>query len=147
MAAKVPIRLSIIEILRLVFLAIFYPSRFQEEEAADCKTLETRPNADLIRVNIVRSSYFESFIFVLTAVVVGWFTAKISQFMWVQNRPFAIGLAIVGTAILLWATVAVKGWEVASFSTVTLGERLNICVFRFLYWLGTMLLIAAIFLG
>lgn len=147
MAVKIPTRLSIYSKIRLICLAIFLPTLFQQEEASDSLRLEGRQNANSDRVQMVRSSYLQSFIFVLSAVLVGWAIAFFVQFFCTQSKVWVTSFAVIGTALLLWATVAVRGWEVASFSTVTFGERLNVWIFRSLYWVGTACLIAAIFLG
>ena len=52
-------------------------------------------------------------------------------------------LAVVGTGVLLWATLAMKGWDIQTIDGVTLTERVNSWIFRILYWLGTALLVAA----
>ena len=147
MTARVPVPLSNWMKLKLVWLAFFKPAEFERIEAKDNTTLETRPKADPSRVQMVRTSYVQSLVLVLSAVIVGWLVALVGQRVCSQTRVWPTGFGIIGTALLLWATVAVRGWEVASFSTVTLGERLNIWIFRFLYWIGTACLIAALFWG
>jgi hypothetical protein len=46
--------------------------------------------------------------------------------------------------VLLWATLALRGWEVQSYSNATLTERVNQWIFRFLCCIGTFLFVAAI---
>ena len=147
MAAKKPTSLKLGKKLKLVWLAIFQPAEFQKEEEVDGLRLQSEPDAKSIRVQVVRDAYIQSFFLVVSAVVAGWLAAVLGQIMCPQSSEFVTVFAVIGTALLLWATVAVRGWEVASFTTVTLGERLNVWVFRFLYWVGTACLVAAAFWG
>ncbi len=133
--------------IKLVWLAIFRPAEYQIEEAEDSRRLETEPSIYPTRVSIVRRSYVESFFHVFSAVIVGWLIALFCQTIALQSKCWVSGFAVLGTALLLWTTVAVKGWEIGSWSSSTLGERLNVWVFRFLYWVGTACLVAAAFWG
>lgn len=54
----------------------------------------------------------------------------------------AIGIVVVGTTILMWATLALQGWSIQSFKGTTLSERLNQRIFRTLYFVGTALISA-----
>lgn len=55
---------------------------------------------------------------------------------------FAIGIVVVGTTILMWATLALQGWSIQSFEGNTLSERLNQWIFRTLFLIGTALISA-----
>jgi hypothetical protein len=143
MGAKIQTPISTLRKLRLVLLAIFKPVEFQKEEEADNKQLEVASPDTSTRVQTIRKAYFESFLLVVSAVAVGLFIARLGQMAFAQSQLWITVLAILGTALLLWATVANRGWEIASFATKTLGERLNVWVFRTYYWVGTMCLVAA----
>ncbi|ESY56607.1 hypothetical protein X744_06005 [Mesorhizobium sp. LNJC372A00] len=73
----------------------------------------------------------------------GWITAFLFDL-----GSFALAVAAsLGTAILLWATLALKGWEIQTWSGVTLTERVNLWWFRGLYWIGTVLVVMAAIWG
>jgi len=48
------------------------------------------------------------------------------------------------TIILLWATLTLVGFEIQTYSGNTLTERMNQLIFRFLYCLGTYLVIVSL---
>jgi hypothetical protein len=54
----------------------------------------------------------------------------------------AIALIVLVTTILLWATLAVLGWNFQSWGGVSLSDRLNQWIFRALYFVGTALISA-----
>jgi hypothetical protein len=143
MGAKSLTPLSNFKKIKLVWFAIFIPAKFEAEEKKDGILLDAAPTISPTRVSVVRRSYFESFFHVLSAVFAGCLVAFFSQTVGLQSKFWVPALAVFGTSLLLWATVAVKGWEIGSFYTATLGERLNVWVFRVLYWVGTACLVAA----
>jgi len=48
---------------------------------------------------------------------------------------------VFGAGLLLSGTLFVRGWEIQSWSGVTLTERVNQWIYRFLYCTGTAVLI------
>jgi hypothetical protein len=55
-----------------------------------------------------------------------------------QRLPQA--LQIIGSFLLIWATLFVRGWEIQTICGVTLAERVNQWTYRTLYCVGTALL-------
>ena len=104
------------------------PSKFDALEREDSKKLETAPNDDSHPVQHVRQGLFESLIWVIASGTIGY--------------VFGIVLCkVVGAMLLLWATLAVRGWQIQTFSGTTLTERVNQWIYRFLYCLGTALVV------
>ena len=54
------------------------------------------------------------------------------------------GLQIFGATVLLGATLFVRGWDIQSWGGVTLTERVNRWIYRFLYCLGTAVIVASL---
>ena len=50
-------------------------------------------------------------------------------------------LQVVGASLLLWATLFVRGFEIQTNAGVTLTERVNQWLYRFLYCVGTALIV------
>ena len=50
-------------------------------------------------------------------------------------------LQVVGASLLLWATLFVRGFEIQTYAGVTLTERVNQWLYRFMYCVGTLLIV------
>jgi hypothetical protein len=141
MALKQPKRLTPRLAIYACWLAVFAPTkfeRFREEFDAD---LDGRPNDERRGVDKVRQGYWEASIWMMWALGSGVLVGLILRTLNGQAPLGAASIAICGTAILLWATLAFQGWSVQSFSDTTLTERVNRWLYRFLYALGTCLLV------
>lgn len=53
---------------------------------------------------------------------------------------------IVGAMLLLWATVFVRGWDIQTIKGVSLPERVNRWLYLVLCFMGTIALVASLFL-
>ena len=49
-----------------------------------------------------------------------------------------------GIAVLLWATLAKVGWDIQTMNGNTIPELVNEWVFRFLYFIGSFLLVLSV---
>jgi hypothetical protein len=93
---------------------------------------QARNNVNL-RLRALRQSVYSSLIILASAVLVA-IAAPIN--ITPQGRVW-IGAASI--FCFAWATLAKLGWHVGSFAGDTVVERLDLHIFRFLYWLGTLL--------
>jgi hypothetical protein len=144
--AKLPNPVSLATAIWLCLLAVFAPDRFKKWEEADTAVLEKKPNApDIGRVHIVRRALLGSLGLVLLSsligYVVGWSLTAAGIF---ACKGTVSSLQVLGAAILLWATLAVRGWDIQTFASVTLSERVNQWIYRFLYCLGTATIVLSI---
>ena len=69
----------------------------------------------------------------ILAVLIGCVTTKLIS--WLQ---------IVGACFLLWGTLFVRGWEIETNCGVTFTERVNQWLYRFLYCVGTAVLVCSL---
>lgn len=145
MALKTPTPASPARILNLIWLALRFPAQFEAEEEADSATLNSQATDDRSRVRQIRRALAESFLWCLSSVLLGLALGLIASKFLGTNVRIATVAIIAGTCILLWATLALRGWEIQSYSGATLGERLNRWVFRALYAVGTSLIVAGSF--
>jgi len=90
------------------------------------------------RAHVVRKAFWSSLglvvATVLAGVVVGWVPELL------VGRPTGqviTVLQIIGAALLLWGTLFVRGWDIQTIGGVTLTERVNQWIYRFLYLVGT----------
>jgi len=144
MALKEPTPISFLKAVSLCWKAMVSPAAFDAIEKDDMKLLERQPDSiEHYRIDAVRKGLGEALIWCLSAAAIGcaagWLAAKAVG----ASGVAVASLGVVGTAVLLWATLAIKGWDIATFSNNTLTERVNRWIFRGLYWIGTTLVVVA----
>lgn len=143
MGAKLPNPVSPWQAATLCVLAVFAPRKFSELEKADLAVLEKKPNApEVERVLVVQHALVSSGFLVLISAGCGFALGRgIFLAGWIACGSTITALQVAGSAILLWATLAVRGWDILTFASVTLTERVNQWIYRFLYCVGTGLLV------
>lgn len=63
------------------------------------------------------------------------------------GRPsdmITIFLQIVGTGLLLWGTLFVRGWEIQTWNGKTIVEKVNRWIYRIMYCLGTGIIVCSL---
>lgn len=145
MADTRPTKLSIPKAAWLCFLLLFVPSRFEVAEHNDniARAAYNQAPEPEHRSKHVRRAFFKSLILVVASATMGCISGSLLQLTDFSCAPAkAIGwLQIVGACILLWGTLFVRGWEIQTFCGVTLTERVNQWLYRFLYFVGTAVLV------
>jgi hypothetical protein len=145
MALKQPRPVPFWRAVHLCFLAIFSPRRFDKYEQPDLIDLETRPNAtERYRVTKVQRAFLHSLGLVLASGVVGLVLGTIACHYIGKSDLGVATLQTVGAALVLWATLAVRGWDIETFAGVTLTERVNQWIYRSLSCLGTAILVMTV---
>jgi hypothetical protein len=129
---------------RLVWLALFAPQAFISEEEADNAKLNAGAASahEESRLHAIRRGLCQSLIWGLVAMGAGFAIGSLLGASIGPQLEFAIGIVVVGTTILMRATLALQGWSIQSFKGNTLSERLNQWIFRTLYLIGTALISA-----
>jgi hypothetical protein len=127
MGAKVPTKVSLGRAVQLCFMALFDPKRFAEAEAADNALLNVAPNAPAeLSALKVRRALVGSLALVLLAGAIGWVAGSVLNRSYGPACTSTIAfLQTVGVLIVLWATLAVRGWDILTYASVTLSERVN----------------------
>lgn len=140
MARKVPTPKTVLEAARLCYLVIFRPAQFAREEEEDNVLLNAGPDVlETPPVYEVRRGYVESLSACLLSLAAGAFCGYVLFHTLGRQVYVAVAVAIIGAIMLLWATLAVRGWEIQTHSGVTLSERVNQWLFRTLCVSGTFL--------
>lgn len=143
MASTKPTPLSFFRKAKLIWWAIANPERFVSEESADSEILNKQTERDRTpRVYKIREALWEAFLWCAGSLLVGTALGFGAHCFFGAWLSVAVGTIVVGTLIVLWATLAAQGWAIQSYAGVTLGERLNSWIFRLLYSLGTALMVA-----
>ncbi|TPG24957.1 hypothetical protein EAH83_11035 [Variovorax ginsengisoli] len=146
MANTNPTPVGVLRAVQLCILLIFSPSRFQAAEDADNKKLSSAATVGPSpRALTVRRALFRSGRLVLFAGAIGFMAGlAFGNHIHCAAPKHITSLQIAGTCLLLWGTLFVRGWDIQSFGGVTLSERVNQWLYRFVYCLGTAALVASL---
>ena len=147
MADTRPTKLKFYKIIYLCFLAIFNPKKFIEEEKKDNEVRKNFPPAKdkEDRIYAVRRALWRSFRLLILSALFGGSIGLFLHYCCSQSPPFMIIiLQVVGAGLLLWGTLFVRGWEIRSWCGIMLTERVNQWIYRFLYCLGTGIIICSL---
>ncbi len=145
MALKQPSPIGFFQAVYLCVLALMAPKHFDKIEKQDSLTLETGPNATSpTRIAKVRSALIGSLYLVVASSLVGIVVGYLAHKLFGRSDKAIAILQIVGAGTLLWATIAVRGWDIQTFGGATLTERVNQWLYRFLYCFGTSILVLTV---
>ena len=76
------------------------------------------------------------------SITIGYFAGRLTAVICGAPPHVVItAVQVLGAALLLWGTLFVRGWEIQSFAGVTLSERVNQWLYRFLYCAGTIVVV------
>ncbi len=116
---------------------LFKPETFNEQNQDENKGEER----DLPAI-VVRRAFICSFLLVLVSGAVGYILGVFLGRCFIYSSPAWIeSLQIIGAGTLLWGTLFVRGWEIQTRGGFTLVEKVNQWIFRFLYCVGTAIII------
>ena len=143
MSRKYPTRVSFARGIYLCVLAICRPAKFEQLENVDNAVLNASPKAPHIQnVLQIRSALLNSLLLVLVAAAVGLLLGCVLRCVCGPASPNTVAiLQVFGALILSWATLAVRGWDILTHVAVTYSERVNQWIYRFLYCLGSTVLV------
>jgi len=141
-------KIGFLRALQLWAFGIFYPHKLVEAEHHDEKVRQSfsqPPPPPEPRALKLRRAFWTSLVLVLCSIVAGYSVGKVvCAVNGLATSRLVGGLQIVGATLLLWATLFVRGWDIQSIGGVTLTERLNQWIYRFLYCLGTAVVVASL---
>jgi hypothetical protein len=146
MANTTPTPVSFFKAIHLVALLLLKPITFLELQAEDAQLLNSVQGSSKPQsAEVVRRALVGSFILVvgsaavgyLGGIALGWGLRCISPggIVWFQ---------IIGTSLLLWGTLFVRGWDIQTYGGVSFTERVNQWIYRTLYCIGTATLVASL---
>ncbi len=146
MGNPTPTKAGFLRKLFLVWVAINNPTRFNDEQKRDDEIRAGLPRIkELSDIEKLRNALGLSFFLVACSGVLGAGLGLLLGRIVGPASPGTISvLQIAGVLILLWATIAVRGNEIATWDTVTLTERVNRWIFQGLYFVGTTLLVLSV---
>jgi len=96
-------------------------------------------------VKIITHAFWSSLIFIIASIALGYAIAQLLN--WILQGSIDIltrNLQILGAVILLWATLFVRGWDIQTFNGSNITEKVNKWIFRFLYCLGTVIIVTSL---
>lgn len=131
----------------LSLLLLFSPSKFIEAQNRDNEQLKiTNAGKDKEpSVFAVRRAFFVSLRLVLLSGIFGFGCGFLLGNLLIYVSPkVVVWLQIIGACLLLWGTLFVRGWEVQTYGGLTLTERVNHWIYRFLYCVGTAVIVSSL---
>lgn len=133
---------------RLCWLLIANPKRFRELEAADSARLNAMPTEERApdaHIQIVRRALLMSFLLVIASGAFGSVIALgFNALTGCASSGLVSWLQVAGASLLLWGTLFIRGWEILSWGGITFTERVNQWLYRFLYCVGTAIIVASL---
>lgn len=147
MANTQPTSVTFCRAVYLCFTLLFRPEKFRAIEEENNKILNEN-DADkekAPRSVIVRQAFIYSALLVLVFCAAGYAAGLLLGNIFACAKPSFISLLqIIGACLLLWGTLFVRGWEIQSYGGVTLTERINQWLYRFLYCIGTAVVVSSL---
>ena len=150
MADTRPTNISYTRAIYLCALLLFAPKKFQIAEEEDNVLRSKREDKQTKERSalIVRRAFWQSLMFVATSALIGWGLSFIIVFATSCTSAKVIaGLQIGGAMLFLWGTLFVRGWEIETWSGVSLTERVNRWLYRILYCTGTSIIVLSLALS
>lgn len=140
MADTTPSPVSALRAFWLCILLLFSPNRFSAAEELDNDWRSKNPNTapERSKIEIIRTALLSSFIAVVVSAAVGYTVGYLTKFMGICFFSSSVAwIQIVGASVLLWGTLFIRGYEIATYCGVTYSERVNQWFYRGMYCLGT----------
>ena len=142
-------RLTPIGVRRAVALCcvtIFRPERMPAEQEKDDEERKGLPPVPKLgnRAFVVRHAFWMSLVLVICSIAAGLLLGRL--ILCILGSPSArlvTWLQVIAACLVLWGTLFVRGWDIGTICGVTLIERVNQWIYRFLYCLGTSLAAAS----
>ena len=133
--------------VRLCILLLLAPKRLIEAQDSDAKARNnyTERVEREHSAHIVRRAFLYSLLLVLLSGAIGYGSGfALGSWRGCATTKFIAWLQIAGACLLLWGTLFVRGWEIETYCGVTFTERVNQWLYRFLYCVGTAILVCSL---
>jgi hypothetical protein len=100
------------------------------------------------QTKLIRLALLYSFVLVTASGGLAWLLGvALSRAVGPAGSPTVSALQVIGGAVLLWATLAVRGHEIATWIGESLAEKVNRWIYQCLYVIGTGLLVLSLAWG
>jgi hypothetical protein len=133
--------------VRLCILLLLAPKKLIEAQDSDAKARNnyTERVEREHSAHIVRRALLYSLLLVLLSGAIGYSSGlALGSWRGCATTKFIAWLQIAGACLLLWGTLFVRGWEIETHCGVTFTERVNQWLYRFLYCVGTAVLVCSL---
>lgn len=129
--------------VRLCFKVLLMPELMKREEEMDAQirlSMAPAPNTQPNRAVLIQRAFFSSLGLVLVSGLIGYAAGKMMFLIGrCADSSTTTWLQVASAAVLLWATLFIRGWEIQSFGGVTLAERVNQWLYRTMCCVGTVI--------
>ena len=119
-------------------LVVFSPKKFIARESKE--TGHRQDSSELAKHTafLIQRAFWISLLLVIVSALLGWVLGSLLNIAAGCTTTSAIRwLQVAGAGVLLWGTLFVRGWEIATWSGDTPLERVNQCLYRGLHCIGT----------
>ena len=147
MTEKIRPAFTFTQAIRLCIYTIICPQKLEEEISEDDAYISSLPNNEQKRILKVRNAFWISFFLILGSGLLGLLIGLLLKCYVSPSGDIISLLQILGALFLLWGTLFVRGFEIQSYVCVTIAEKVNQWLYRFLYCLGTVIIIASLVLA
>lgn len=147
MADTRPTPVSFFGAVRLCILLLFAPKKLIEVQDRDAKDRNnyTEHVEREHSTYIVRRAFLYSLLLVMLSGAIGYGAGlAVGSWFGCATTKLISWLQIAGACFLLWGTLFVRGWEIETNCGVTFTERVNQWLYRFLYCVGTAVLVCSL---
>jgi hypothetical protein len=146
MANTTPTSVSFWAAVKLVALLLFKPDRFLEIQAENTAALNAIASSGKKEgALVVRRAFFYAFLLVLVSASLGYGLGLVlNKASGCFTTNTVAWFQVIGTCLLLWGTLFIRGWEIQTYGGTTLTERVNQWIYRTLYCAGTGVLVASL---
>jgi hypothetical protein len=142
MSSPHPTSVSFFYAVKLCGLLLFFPTKFEVVQKEDNALLAKAPPDETFRSVRVQRAFLRSACLVLACGMIGLLVGLgATAFSGCASSEVIKFLQVGGTCLLLWGTLFVRGWDVQTQKGVSLSERVNQWLYRFLYCVGTVVLV------
>ena len=134
-------------ITKMVFFLLFKPTRFDEiDKELIAQTSKHNELSNIQKSQVLRKALFNSFLLIVIAALVGMAIAFASSCInfCITSRTNAY-VQIVGSMVLLWGTLFVRGYELETWKSNTYAEQINQVIYRGMYCFGTSIMVYSLF--
>jgi hypothetical protein len=126
-------------------LVIFSPRRFLTLQDQTTKGMGIPAATNDESATVVCRAFWMSLILVTFSALIGAVAGIVFGEVFGAAAHRSISwLQIVGTSLLLWGTIFVRGWEIQTSCGYTLVEMVNRWLYRTLYCVGTAILVCSL---
>ena len=126
MGNPTPTKINFFQACCFCMLAIFCPKKLEVADEKDREKRANFPKTDISNAKMINYAFWNSLLLICIFSLIGGLAGyALKCTLGAPTQKMVSLLQITGAALLLWGTLFVKGFEIATYDTVSLTERVN----------------------